>query len=145
MIEAPDLDSIFGTSAPLTEEKKYDAAAERLLFVREQIKALKAEETALEDSIWTLTPDEPGEFDVAGEQYTFTVQRSELWKWNSAKLELIAAKNSNVAAVVDSKFTLKQKDYLPLVGALTSADVKELEGALTRKPGRPRVKVRRKV
>lgn len=145
MTETPDLETILGIGLPMTSEKKYDVTAARLIAVREQIKALKAEEVALEDSIWTLTPDESGEFDVQGEQYAFTIQRSELWKWNSAKLEVLAARNPNIGAVVSSKFNLKQNEYLPLMGTLSAADAKELEEALTRKPGRPRVKVRRKV
>lgn len=129
----------------MTNEKKRDVTAARLLAVREQIKSLKEEETALEDSIWTLTPDEPGEVDVHGEQYAFTVQRTELWKWNSSKLELLAARNASVSAIVKSKFTLPSKEYLPLMTALLPSEAKELEEALTRQPGKPRVKVRRKV
>lgn len=144
MTETPDLDTLLGIGVPVTEEKKYDTTAARLLAVREQIKSLKEEETALADSIWTLTPDEPGEHEVHGEQYAFTVQRTELWKWNSSKLELLAARNASVSTMVKSKFTLPSKEYLPLMATLLPSEAKELEEALTRKPGAPRVKVRRK-
>lgn len=144
MTESPDLETILGIGTAPTEESKYDAKAARLLAVREQIKSLKEEETALEDEIWILTPDEPGEFLIQGEQYEFNVSRSELWKWDSAKLEKLAARSTHVASVVKSTFSLDKKEHLPLLGILAPAEVKELEDALTRKVGAPRVKVRRK-
>ena len=143
--ETPDLDTLLGIGIPMTDEKKRDVIAARLLAVRDQIKSLKEEETALEDSIWTLTPDEPGEVDVQGEQYAFTVQRTELWKWNSTKLELLAARNASVSAIVKSKFQLQSKQNTPLMNTHLPNKAKQHEHTHNPQPGKPRVKVRRKV
>lgn len=142
--ETPDLETILGIGVAPTKEKEYDTKAARLLAVNEQLKALKEEKQQLEDAIWTLTPDEPGEFIIEGEQYAFQVSRSELWKWDSNKLEALAASNPHVSAVVESKFSLPKKEYAPLLSMLPAPEIKRLEETLTRKPGKPRVKVSRK-
>jgi len=144
MVETPDLDTLLGIATPQTTEQKNDALGMRLLAVREQLAALKAEQTQIEDAIWTQTPEEPGEFAVAGEQLAFTVARSEVWKWESAKLEKLAAAEAAVSTVVKSKFTMSKTDYAGLVAALTPQQVKELDAALTRKAGAPRIKITRK-
>lgn len=145
MTETPDLDTLLGIGTPMSPARIYDEKAKRLLAVREQIKALKEEETAITDSIWTLTPDEPGEFSIDdGEQYSFSVSRTELWKWDSKKLEVLASKNPIVGGAVKSTFSLDKKEHPSLLSVLEPHYIKELDAALTRKPGAPRVKVRRK-
>lgn len=73
------LDEILGIGAGLTPEEKLDATAARLISVNEQILKLKAEKEALEDTIHVLTPDEAGEAVVEGKQYSFLVERSEIY------------------------------------------------------------------
>lgn len=138
------LDDIFGGSGGLTREDQLDATAMRLLYVKEQIKALKEEQQALEDKVWTLTPDEAGEATVESKQFSFVVSRSELWKWNSPDLEVLAASNPFVGAVVKSKFSLPKNEYQPLMDKLPAPEAKKLQDTLTRTVGKPRIKIIKK-
>lgn len=138
MEETPDIDTLLGIGAAPTKGEEYDRIATRLLTVREAIETLKLEEQELTDKIWTLTPDEPGEFFVAGDQYSFTVSRSELWKWDSSKIEAKLALPA-LPDYVKATFSVDKRKYL----GMDKTEQADLHDALTTKPGAPRVKVKR--
>jgi len=115
-----------------------------IMAVREQLKSLKEEERRIEDAIWTQTPDDVGDFAVDGEQLSFTVSRSELWKWNSDKLEAIGAKVAVIGNIVKTKSSISRSDYNTIAASLQPSERKELEDALTRKTSKPRIKITNK-
>ncbi len=137
------VDEIFG-SAPTSPEDTLDAVGARLVWVNEQLAAFKDEKKKLEDKVWTMTEEEPGEVELSGAQYSFIVARSEQWKWNSEKLETLAASNPHVDAVVQSSFKLTPKNYEALKSTLPHPELVKLDDALTRGVGKPRVKVTKK-
>lgn len=140
-----EINAILGITAPATNKpsktpaQEIDVLAEKLISVRAQIDELKSLETHIEDAIWARTPEEVGEVAVEGDQYTFTVTRSELWKWDSDKLEqkiptLPVPDHINVKYSVD-----KKKFHL-----LAKPEQDDLLDALERKPGAPRVRAMKK-
>jgi len=141
--ETPDLDTILGIGTPqkpLTPEQEIDLLAVKLLDVRHQIEKLKLQETAIEDAIWTRTPDDVGDAIVAGQQYDFVVSRSEQWKWDSTKIES-KIPSVPLPSYVKAKYTIDKRQYQ----ALPDAEQQNWIDALERKPSSPKVKVAEKV
>ena len=131
-----DIDQTFGIATTAKPEERYDAVAKRLLEVNEKLKELKSEKTKLEDEIWTLTPEEAGEEIVKGDQYSFLISRTELWKWDSKKIEATLALPS-LPDHITVKFSVDKGEY----NKLDAKSQRELSEALTVSAGKPRVKV----
>lgn len=131
-----ELDEILGIGHAIAPEEEIDKLASELISVRSQIEQLKLREQAIEDSIWTRTPDQPGEAVVDGKQLSFLVTRSEKWSWDSDK---IATKIVTVPVPehIKVKYSVDKKKYL----ALPAQDQHDLLDALERGPGKPSVKV----
>lgn len=137
--ETPDLDTILGIGVPqkpLTPQEEIDMLAIKLVDVRAQLEKLKAQEQAIEDAIWTRTPDDVGDASVDGDQFSFVVSRTEQWKWDSTKIE------SKLATVplphhVKAKYSIDKKKYL----AMTDIEQQDWIDALERKPSSPKVTV----
>lgn len=141
--ETQDLDTILGINAsgqPRTPQDEVDLLAVKLLSVNEQIEALKAVKESIEDAIWTRTPDEVGDHAVDGTQYSFTVSRSEQWKWDSNKIE---SKISTVPLPphVKAKYSIDKKMYK----AMSAQDQQDWIDTLEVKPSRPKISVSKKV
>lgn len=139
MTETPDLATLLGIGVPptpLTPQEEIDQLAIRLLDVRAQLAALKAQETAIEDAIWTRTPDDVGEAAVDGNQYSFIVARTEQWKWDSEKIEAKLA-TTPLPTHVKAKYSIDKKKYM----ALTDTEQKDWIDTLERKPSNPKVSV----
>ncbi len=137
--ETPDLDTLLGIGVPqkpLSPQEEVDMLAIKLIEIRAQLETLKAQEQAIEDAIWTRTPDDVGDAAVDGDQYSFVVSRSEQWKWDSQKIE---AKLATVPLPhhVKAKYTIEKRKYL----AMTDTEQKDWIDALERKPSNPKVSV----
>lgn len=137
--DTPDLDTILGigkSAQPQSPQEEIDQLAIRLIEVRERIAYYKAQEVAIEDMIWTRTPDDVGDAAVDGNQYSFIVSRTEQWKWDSEKIES-KLPTVPVPPHVKVKYTVDKKKYL----ALSDTEQNDWLDALERKPSNPKVTV----
>jgi len=141
-IDAQELDSVLGIDNPdadITPEQELDKIAESLLEVNERLEQLKSLKVSLEDKIWTLTPEEVGEFAVEGDEFMFTVKRNEKWTWDSdvIKSKLVTTPTPDF---VNAKFSINKKKFL----AEDQAVQADFLDALTKSPSTAKVTPLRK-
>lgn len=137
--EVMTLDTILCKPDASTEQAEIDELAKKLIDVKAEIERLKNIQQSIEDSIWTRTPEEPGEVQVEGQDYLFDVKRSEIWSWDSDVLESIHAL-PKLPDYLSATYKVKKAEFQQLSGA----EQQSLLPALEKKPGSPRVSARRK-
>lgn len=118
-----------------------DAAA-LLLAIRDKIAFLKEREKVLSAVVASDFPEEPHEetrtYAAYGENFEVTSKVGEVMDWDSDTLSSLFAGAARPPYVTE-KLTIPQKEY----NALSDADRTFVAPALTRKPGRKSIKIKK--
>lgn len=114
--------------------KEFAARYEQALDQHEAAKSLL---DALSEEIARLFPEEEGEFTHHGETHAITVLRSGVMSWDKEKLEEIFGSGENLPHYVSRSYTINKKQW----ENLPASEQALVRDALTRKLGKPKIKV----
>ena len=132
-----EIDAILGigVSTQMSPQDEIDALAVRLIALRDQREQLDNQIQAIEDRIWSSTPEEVGDAVIEGTQYAFVVSRNEQWKWDSKIIEALVP-TVPVPDHVKVKYTVDKRKF----SAMDDTEKAPWLPALERKPGNPKIK-----
>lgn len=114
-------------------------AAEKLMYVRAQIEAHKAEEKGLVDSIASLTDPVAGSVTLYADKLEITVTHPERWQWDDEILATIVGSDAETLPSFISKgFRVNKAKFQ----RLKESEQDEYKPALTRTLTAPKVEVK---